>query len=319
MSDQPNAVMQASRKSLAGFGFQSRDLTGKFISMKALVLLLFTRIMLVSLAGSFQNLDFDEASTNNANLFASPAGYSWGNGSASDLLPGWTLTHGGDLVTNLTFNIVPPDGDAATLYNIAKFGCPPPAGFALLLGFTHSQSYELTQSGELPTNAMFLSYSVVGNYLEVRIQDQLLQPITPGGYFSTGPGPRIMIFDISGFKGQSVKLSLRQSGQIDPGRGGTAGSANLDSVQIVSELPKLQISTTGTQLVVRWPASVTDFILQSKDSFSPQTPWQVVTQAPIVVGDCVVTQAPVVVGDQKTLTIDNQGQAKLFRLSLGGY
>ena len=53
---------------------------GKFVSMKALVLLLFTRIMLVSLAGPFQNLDFDGALTNKANLFDSGAGYSFGGG-----------------------------------------------------------------------------------------------------------------------------------------------------------------------------------------------------------------------------------------------
>jgi hypothetical protein len=214
----------------------------------------------------------------------------------------------------MTFNLVPGDGDYAVLYDVfgtemgPRFPYPPEgnSGFALTLGFTHSQSYELTQSGELPTNTSFLSYRVAGDHFEVRLQDQLLPPISPGGYY-TGIGSRVMIFDISGFKGQAVKLSLKEAGEIDPSRGGTAGFAYLDSVQIVTELPKLQISPTGTQLILAWPASATDFVLQSRDALSPQAPWQ------------VVTQTPVVVGDQKTVTVDRQGPAKIFRLSLGGY
>src|SRR6516225_5880440 len=112
----------------------------------------------MSLAGSFQNLDFDGALTNKANLVASPAGYSWGNGSASDLLPAWILTHGGEIVSNMTFNYLAPDVDSNALYDLngteetLHFPYPPDGCFALYLGFTHSQSYELTQSGELPTN-----------------------------------------------------------------------------------------------------------------------------------------------------------------------
>jgi hypothetical protein len=212
----------------------------------------------------------------------------------------------------VTFNLLPPDGDFTTLYDILGFdrnkafvGSSPDCVNSYDCEWVNPRYRAKPLLGGYEKSTVF-SYSVAGNHFEMRIQDQLLQPISPGGYF-TARGSRILIFDISGFKGQVVKLSLKETGDIDPGRGGTAGFAYLDSVQIVTELPRLQISPLETQLVLSWPASATDFVLQSRDSFSPQTPWQ------------VVTQAPVVVGDQKTLTIDNQGQAKLFRLSLGGY
>jgi hypothetical protein len=91
--------------------------------MKLFALYFFTPIVIASAASPFQNLNFDGALTNRADLEVSPLGwgtippepglvwtsYAFGRGSTSDLLPGWTLTHGGDLVTNMTFNLVPPD------------------------------------------------------------------------------------------------------------------------------------------------------------------------------------------------------------------
>jgi hypothetical protein len=287
----------------------------------------FTPVVLASAVSPFQNLDFDGALTNRANLEVSPPGwgtspsepglvwisYAFGLGSTSDLLPGWTLTHGGDLVTNMTFNLVPADVDYAVLYDVFGTGrrvvpYPPEggSGFALSLGFTHSQPYELTQSGELPGDVRFLSYDVVQDYFEVRVQDELLQPISFGGYFYLSTR-RVLIFDISKFAGQTVKLALRQSGNFYPFDGTTVGYSYLDGITVVTQLPTLQISASGTQLILTWPASATDFALQSRDALSPQAPWQ------------VVTQAPVVVGDQKTVTVDKQGPAKIFRLSLGGY
>src|ERR1041385_316357 len=105
-----------------------------------------------------------------------------GYGLASALLPSWTLMQGGVTVTNMNLNFSPGGGDYGAVFDSlgvnflsAPWKIPPEGNYELVLRFSHSTPYELTQLGQIPVNARFLSYHWIGDAFEVRMGDELLQ------------------------------------------------------------------------------------------------------------------------------------------------
>ncbi|PYI85795.1 MAG: hypothetical protein DME26_10210 [Verrucomicrobia bacterium] len=70
-------------------------------------------------------------------------------------------------------------------------------------------------------------------------------------------------------------------------------------------LPKLEIELVDDTLLISWPASVSDAVLEMTDS--------VVTAKWVPVPNC-----PVVVGNENVVTLDATGAAKFFRFSRPG-
>jgi uncharacterized repeat protein (TIGR03803 family) len=70
-------------------------------------------------------------------------------------------------------------------------------------------------------------------------------------------------------------------------RGGNDGSGTVYSISLA---PQLTIAVSGTNVVLKWPASSTGFSLQSGSDLGSQATWKTVTTAPVVVdGNNAVT------------------------------
>jgi hypothetical protein len=212
------------------------------------------------------------------------------------------------LVTNvyLNYHSLLAEGDYATLYDATAWRAWDPiypqvvGKFGLSVSFRHSTPYELTQVGDVPANAQYLSYHGAG--FEVRIQDQLLQPLPPGSYLLRSGA---LVFDVARFVGQAVKLSFKTIEWRDPFSTESYGGGYLDNVQFITELPRLSIGRLGGQVLISWPSSVTDFYPQARDSLVTGPPW------------AYPSTSTVVVGDQNVLEIKPEGSSKFFRLLLG--
>src|SRR5262249_33173275 len=144
-------------------------------ALAIVVLLPATAWSLVCRGEPFRNLGFDEALTNNAHLTSTDTGFVSGNGLAVDLLPGWSVIQNGTVVTNVFFNEVPLDADYVALYDsngnqrTADFPYVTQGKFALSATFSHSEPFELVQTGDIPEGARYLALFYGVNAFEVRL------------------------------------------------------------------------------------------------------------------------------------------------------
>ena len=86
----------------------------------------------------------------------------------------------------------------------------------------------------------------------------------------------------------------------------SAGLTNSASVKIYllrQPPPQLAIERSGNQLLLSWPASVTNFVLESSLSLAPAN-W------------ITVTNVPVAADATQTVTSDLSAQTKFFRLQM---
>ena len=106
------------------------------------------------------------------------------------------------------------------------------------------------------------------------------------------------LIDISQYARQQVELFL---GIV----GGTSTNAALtvSNFQFYVRLPPtLEIQLSGTNVVLTWPLSGADYVLQSANQLTPPISWT------------TVTNVPVIVNFQYTVTNEISGAARLYRL-----
>lgn len=65
---------------------------------------------------------------------------------------------------------------------------------------------------------------------------------------------------------------------FDPFSPYTGGDGFLDNVQFSAELPRLSYSWSAGQLILYWPSSFTNVLLQSRESVAPGAPWEFVPE-----------------------------------------
>jgi len=153
----------------------------------------------VGLGAEFQNLGFEEASTNNLTVVY-PGNPIVGYGPAAEFLPGWTLEpalhRGGSLEPILWLDVVPVGGGFASIYDHNV-----PYGYAGMIDGNYELAFwprfdpqlvpfTISQAGTIASDAVKLTYWSVGSF-DVRINGQLIV----GG-------------DVSAYAGREVTLSF---------------------------------------------------------------------------------------------------------------
>ena len=81
------------------------------------------------------------------------------------------------------------------------------------------------------------------------------------------------------------------------------GAANISSaVQILVTPPTLQVVYSGSQIVISWPTSSVDYVLEATDNLFPPVTWS------------VASENPVVMGGETTVIINPDSQQRFYRL-----
>lgn len=177
--------------------------------MKATLIIFIISIESLTHAAMFQNLDFEQANTNNVVSNGPGLG---GGGLASELLPHWSLLNGG--VTGLGLDAFPLDGDVFTLatrnggnqfFSTSVF--PIQGNYAMFI----SAAICMEQTGTIPLNAGQIQFLTFGYPTELRVNGNIL-PLTYT-YFNPTPIADSLRYgtavgDISAFAGTDVELSF---------------------------------------------------------------------------------------------------------------
>lgn len=166
--------------------------------------------LLVVQSAPFQNLGFDEANTNNV-VDLGPL-----VGSTEDLLPGWEANFGATMLFDAAAAgfgytaLISKRGPVAQPYAIPVGGkyalvlsprtAPPPEGPFI--------RHWISQTGDVPADAMSLRFMNVGSPFEVRVNGGILPLMYT---YETGQPESWLrradvMGDISGFAGQTVEL-----------------------------------------------------------------------------------------------------------------
>lgn len=191
----------------------------------------------ISVAGSvhlecapFINLDFELANTNNAQMevrelqyFFGTGHFPFGTGTASDLLPGWTVFSDGAIGGNVAIgngfidNVDPSrvqshaalkiQGD---YYSTDTRGAPPEGRYALIMDnsrrvFEENASVFISQFGDVPVDAQWLTYSALNvAFPYIAINGSIIEDeFVPGAEDFTKRR-----LDISPWAGQTVRLEF---------------------------------------------------------------------------------------------------------------
>jgi hypothetical protein len=88
--------------------------------------------------------------------------------------------------------------------------------------------------------------------------------------------------------------------ELDPA--GTNNTAILVTTALSSAAPKLTIVSSGGTVMISWPASAADFVLETADALISPILWQ------------PVTIPPVTIGDKKVLTVNASSGQSFYRL-----
>jgi hypothetical protein len=187
-------------------------------------------------AAPFENLGFDLANTNRVTV--TPGSAFSGTGPTEDLLPGWQLFKGNVPQTTLGLNLSLLSGGYATLIGAGQsqyFGWPVEGAYALFLAGSpgNQDPFSLSQRGDIPAGAQWLSYRYDGYPFLLTINGTVLPPALQS--------PNSEAFDISAFRGQTVDLKLTALGPAMPTE---AGSSIIDSVAFAVPEPSTWVLVT---------------------------------------------------------------------------
>jgi hypothetical protein len=263
----------------------------------------------VTEAAPFQNLGFDDADTNKVvEVITGPVPYVLGR--AQDFLPGWQRSPpppqewvGIDQFPEFQIGY-----GYATLF--ADHGEYPPVEgrFSLDLFADGGSPWTLSQTGDIPLEARtvnFLGYNAhfalsLNNIDIPLVYVPHLLVLTPLG-LPPGYSKEIndVYGDISAFAGKTVTLKLTTL--IDP-NSALEPDAGLDSIRFVTFPSKLAVNLFGKRLVLTWPTSMTNAVLESTDSLGSTANWQ------------TILTTPTVVGADQIVSTNAAGAARFFRL-----
>ena len=164
-------------------------------------------------AAPFENLNFELADTSTL-----PPGRQIGP--VRDLLPGWELRFSGDdsflheglavhktgdLIDSVGYNLLGSGARSfATIIDSSRFGFVLEGDHSIYFGGGVGETaWTLRQSGEIPADAVFLSYSHLGRSLGVRINGA---DVWTGQIAASTPAT--VAIDISAYAGQTVDLEF---------------------------------------------------------------------------------------------------------------
>jgi hypothetical protein len=245
-------------------------------------------------SASFQNLDFEQYRP------------------ADAYLPGWTVFfEGGGLTvpsagsTNIELNRFPPKVPFATVVSstYAKEGIPDPGKYAL---YFSTAEWTVRQQGEIPKSARFIRWETYGvGDAQLRLDGQTI-PIAHIPAVRQGPYQGFVEANVSAFAGKNVLLSITTA-PPPPGFGppGFPAFSIVDNITFSpnSVLERLDITLSGTQLVLSWPTAATGFSLEWSSTLGSSATWQ------------PVRASVVVVGDRNTVKVTVSQTPQFFRLS----
>jgi hypothetical protein len=265
-------------------------------------------MMSACVADEFRNLGFDEANTIGTGIYnvdGRQQGQSW----ADQLLPGWSLYQNSELLTIIPINGERPSISAwlgdAQIFDLTQ------GKLALRLqrALPGSPLWRLEQTGAIPPQAQYLVYR--NEMLELRVEagSQLLIPLNRqnvAGIPQYTPTPTNLVYDISAYAGQEVKLAF--VGPFPPAKplpNSALGAVSyIDSIRFVTPSPELHFARVGLELLMSWPSSALGYVLQERDLADPNAPWSTVLVAPVSDGT----------EQQVRMTVTDG--ARIFRLGL---
>ena len=166
-------------------------------------------------AATFQNLDFDSATTNIT--LSLPPDQGVGYGPASDLLPGWQLFQGTDPVSPLVgYNLNPISLGVASIYDSNSQGFPAPVSGRYSLGLypgyplSEYQPFSLVQTGDIGANVQSIRFINYGGPFELRVNGTLIPLSYEYQLAGTNLDTRLanVTGDVSAFAGQTVQLKF---------------------------------------------------------------------------------------------------------------
>jgi uncharacterized repeat protein (TIGR01451 family) len=223
-------------------------------------------------------------------------------GSATNLVSVSTIVTDPNLADNTVANVttvVPPSADLA----LAMSDDPDPVvvGSSLVYTLTVSNLGPATATNVRLTNTLPSSVAFVS--------------ATPAGYTLIGNS---VIFTSLGNIGSGAQIGA--SITVHPTAAGeitntaTVGSTvtdslkanNTASVKTVVEGLKLNVSHSGNNFTISWPASASNYILESANALNAPITWTQVTTPP-----------PQLVGDQMVVTVGTTNASRFFRLRAG--
>jgi hypothetical protein len=238
------------------------------------------------LAGPFENLGFDAANTDNPVQVYTNDNHLVALCWPADVVPSWRIDplSPQELVG---VNQFPEFGYGyATLFTDNK-DYPAEDRFSLDL-FAAGNIWTLTQTGDIPSGTKLINFLSYDAHYELSLNGTVI-PLTytllssiPA--FGGLPGYLKEINDVYGdisqFAGTTVALSLKTltnpTNAIEP-------DAGLDSIQFITFPSALTVNKFGKRIVVSWPASNTNFVLQTTDALLSTNNWQNVPSVPALV------------------------------------
>ena len=206
-------------------------------------------------AQQFVNLDFENVQTNTSTLVPwmqiGEKLYYAGGGLAGDLVPGWTISVNGHLFETISFNlehnvsVFEPPTFEKTWRTVTAGLIAASDGGGYLLVFNHSlsDSYELTQRGDVPADARLLQIN--GGTLGAH------------GYFTASiDGIPIVDGDVSQFAGQNVELLIAAKYELGAGYNPGFSVTFIHSIELTApkepEPIRLKIERFGQTIVISW-------------------------------------------------------------------
>ena len=158
-------------------------------------------------AAPFRNLDFEEANTNSTRE---------GSGPITDLLPGWQIYEGTNVVGTIGYNYRPLGIGYGTLIprdQATNYGPVSLSGnYAIYLLPKTGASYSLVQRGDIPADARALAFVGFGSILGFGSQGIRLEASVNGTTLTFLTG--FQEWDVSAFAGQTAELKLTLPGEL---------------------------------------------------------------------------------------------------------
>lgn len=240
------------------------------------------------LGAEFRNLGFDEADTT---ALPRPTGGPRGPADVAQVLPGWNLYLGGERTGMIDVNPALLEGGNHAVLGDGRTGSTPSfpvveGQFALLLERSDpfAPVWSLEQTGTIPPGTEFLTYRCRSFGMEVQMNDEVILPLNRP--LPSPPGFTNLVYDVSKFAGQEVKLAF-----VGPfgsyGWPDRMASSYIDSIMFLTEEPRITavvqkaLGTKTNEVTIKFnPIAGRKVFVQFRDDLNPGGSWQDLLVAP---------------------------------------